>query len=80
MHEDDLCNSCGHPMSETSKNLYSVPEPARCGACDALQMVDERGTYKKHPRPEALRFNTVVIPPETLKPRPWQVPAGEGTE
>jgi hypothetical protein len=71
-YEDDLCGSCGHPMSETAKNIYSVPEPSRCGACDALQMTDEQGTYKQLPRPEALRFSTTLIPRETLKPRPWE--------
>lgn len=72
MHEDDLCSGCGHPMSETARNIYSVPAPSRCGACDALQMTEDGGTYKQLPRPQALRFSTTLIPRESLKPRPWE--------
>jgi hypothetical protein len=74
LHEQDLCGGCGHPMSETSKNLYRVPEPSRCGACDALQMTEELGTYKKLQRPQTLRFSTELVPRDSLKPRPWEMP------
>ncbi len=63
LHEADLCPGCGHPMTETTDNLYEVPLPTRCMACDAIETVTEAGTYKNTTRPGALRFAAVVKPP-----------------
>lgn len=63
-------------MSEAAHNLYEVPQPSRCGACDALAMSEEIGTYKALPRPQSLRFSTALVPRESLRPRPWETQPG----
>lgn len=62
LHEADLCSSCGHPMAETTSNLYEAPPPTRCMACDAIEQ--RTGDYDKAVRPAALRFGAVKRPPQ----------------